>query len=250
MTSPLPDSLPPMDGPDLPENPWSLVDLIVFAIFFGVTLAALPLVWRILHPAATPSSLTAVDQIVAQGVMDLMLVGFIAFLVKAIHGKSFRDTIHWYRNHQFSTGFLISLGATLAITVLIVSKYFPPRDTPLEKVLTTPSSIYLFALLGITLAPLSEEIIIRGFVFKVLSDVGGPGIAVVLSAAIFAALHIPQLWGSWAGIALIFLVGYVLSFIRRRSNSVIPSVIVHTSYNAMIFGLAAVGTFVQKGGIS
>jgi membrane protease YdiL (CAAX protease family) len=56
------------------------------------------------------------------------------------------------------------------------------------------------------------------------------------------------LWGSWAGVALIFVVGYVLSFVRQRSNSLIPSFIVHTSYNGMLFGVFALSTFVQKGG--
>ena len=53
--------------------------------------------------------------------------------------------------------------------------------------------------------------------------------------------------GSWAGIALIFVVGYVLSFVRQRSNSLIPSFIIHTSYNGMLFGVFALSTFVQKG---
>jgi hypothetical protein len=36
--------------------------------------------------------------------------------------------------------------------------------------------------------------------------------------------------------------------VRLRSNSLIPSFIIHTSYNAMLFGLFALSTFVQKGG--
>ena len=53
-------------------------------------------------------------------------------------------------------------------------------------------------------AGLFEEIIFRGFLFKVLSDVRGPDAAVVVTAILFALLHLPQLWGSWAGVALIF----------------------------------------------
>jgi membrane protease YdiL (CAAX protease family) len=87
----------------------------------------------------------------------------------------------------------------------------------------------------------------RGFLFKVLHDIGGPGLAISATAGLFALLHIPQLWGSWAGIGLIFIVGYILSAVRARSNSVIPSFIIHTSYNAMLFGMFALSTFVQKG---
>jgi len=62
------------------------------------------------------------------------------------------------------------------------------------------------------------------------------------TAALFTLLHVPQLWGSWAGILLILLVGYVLSLVRDRTNSLIPSFIIHTAYNAMLFGVFALST--------
>jgi membrane protease YdiL (CAAX protease family) len=168
--------------------------------------------------------------------------------VKVVHRESFVATVHWYRNYEFSSIYLLGLGSTLAISVLIVSSLFPPSaPPPIERLLSTPSAMYIFAVFGIGVAPLFEEIIFRGFVFKVLSDVGGAAAAVFVTAALFALLHIPQLWGSWAGIALIFVVGYVLSVVRMRSNSVIPTFIIHTAYNATLFGVFAVSSFVQKG---
>lgn len=252
MTYSLPDPEPsPLDRPE-PRSRWSLADLVVFALFFGVTLALLPIgairIWRIFKPDLQVSDLTAVDQVLLQGVLNLALVGFIAFLVKVVHGRSFRETIHWYRNYNFNTGFLIAVGATLAVSVLIVSSFFPPgAPPPIEKLLSSATAMWVFAIFGIAVAPLLEEIMFRGFVFKVLDDIGGPSVAVFSTAALFALLHAPQLWGSWAGIALIFVVGYILSMVRQRSNSLIPSFIIHTSYNSMLFGVFAISAFVQKG---
>ena len=107
--------------------------------------------------------------------------------------------------------------------------------------------MWIFAVFGIGVAPLFEEIIFRGFLFKVLYEMRGPKVAVPVTAVLFALLHVPQLWGSWAGVALIFVVGYILSLVRERSNSLIPSLIMHTSYNAMLFGVFIVSTLVQKG---
>jgi membrane protease YdiL (CAAX protease family) len=107
--------------------------------------------------------------------------------------------------------------------------------------------LYIFALFGIFIAPLFEEVIFRGFLFKAFTDVGGARIAVPATAGLFTLLHIPQLWGSWAGIALIFAVGYILSLVRNKAGSLVPCVIIHTAYNAMLFGVFAVSTFVQKG---
>jgi len=205
-------------------------------------------VWHIFNPELRVADLTAVDQVILQGLMNSVLVGFIAFLIKVVHRQSFVETIHWFRNHQFSTGFLISLGATLAISVLLVSSFFPAGEPPpIERLLSSATAVYVFAIFGIGAAPLFEEIIFRGFLFKVLFDIGGSGTAVSVTAILFALLHLPQLWGSWGGVILIFIVGYILSFVRLRSNSLIPSFIIHTSYNTMLFGVFALSTFVQKG---
>jgi membrane protease YdiL (CAAX protease family) len=230
-----------------------MADLVVFGIFFALTVLLLPMavirVWRIFNPELAVSDLTATDQVLLQGLMNLIIVGFIAFLVKVVHGLSFVGTIHWFKNHQFGTGFLISLGATLAVTVLVVSAFFPSGEPPpIEKMLSSTTAMYVFAIFGIACAPLFEEIIFRGFLFKVLADIRGSGTAVSVTAILFALLHLPQLWGSWAGVILIFVVGYVLSFVRQRSNSLIPSFIIHTSYNGMLFGVFALSSLVQKAG--
>src|SRR4029077_16596046 len=101
-----------------------------------------------------------IDQVVFTGIMDLVLVGFIVVLVRGLHGRSFLETIHWYPRHQFSSGFLVSLGAILAVTVIIVSNVFPPSSAPpIEKLLTSTKSLWIFAIFGIGVAPLFEEVI-------------------------------------------------------------------------------------------
>jgi uncharacterized protein len=235
-----------------PQSPWSAADLIVFGVFFGLTVLLLPAVliwlWRFVNPDLKADQLTAVDLVLVQGLMNLVLVAFIAFLVKTVHKRSFRETMHWYRNYDFTTGFLVGLGAMLAVSVLIVSSLLPPSSPPpIEKLLSSSSAMWIFAIFGIGVAPLFEEVIFRGFLFKVLWEMRGPKLAVPVTAILFALLHVPQLWGSWAGVALIFVVGYILSLVRDRSNSLIPSLIMHTSYNAMLFGVFVISTLVQKG---
>ena len=131
--------------------------------------------------------------------------------------------------------------------MLVVSSFFPPTEPPpIEKLLSSTNALWVFVLFGIAVAPLFEEIIFRGFLFKVLSGLGGLRAAVYGTAVLFALLHIPQLWGSWAGIALIFLVGYIFSLVRERSNSLIPSFIMDTAYNTTLFTLFVISTAVQK----
>jgi membrane protease YdiL (CAAX protease family) len=246
----------PSEPRQVPRNPWSILDLVMFGVFFGLTVIFLPLgmiqMMRIFRPDLQITDLTAVDHVLLQGAMNLVLLAFIVFLVKVVHGQSFRHAIHWFRNHDFKAGFLIAMGAGLAITVLIVSSFFPPSEPPpIEKLLmSSTTAIYVFAIFGVGIAPLFEEIIFRGFLFKVLAELGGPAVAVPMTAVLFALPHIPQLWGSWSAILVIFFVGYVLSAVRQRSNSVIPSFIIHTAYNAMLFALFALNALFVKNPVS
>jgi membrane protease YdiL (CAAX protease family) len=227
-----------------------MMDLVVFGIVFIAIVLLLPMgvvrVWHSFDPDLQVTDIPPTAQFLMQGLIDLATLGFIAFLIKVVHGQSFRETIHWHKNHEFGTAFLISLGAALAVSVVIISAFFPSEEPPIQKLLSSTTAIAVFVVLGIAVAPLFEEIMFRGFLFKVLSDTVGSRTAVTATAGLFGLLHLLQLWGSWTAVVLIFVVGYILSFIRQRSNSVIPSIIVHTSYNSMLFGAFALNALVQK----
>src|SRR5215471_17274207 len=78
-------------------HPWSAVDLFVFAFFFLATVVFFPLsalaVMRIFRPDVSVQDLTVVEQVVLQGVMDVVLVAFIMFLVKVVRHRGFLETI-------------------------------------------------------------------------------------------------------------------------------------------------------------
>jgi membrane protease YdiL (CAAX protease family) len=84
-------------------------------------------------------------------------------------------------------------------------------------------------------APFLEEMMFRGFLFRAFESLFGGIVAVRLTALLFAGMHVPQLWGSWAGMLVILGVGYALSEVRKNTGSVIPGIIVHTAYNGTLF---------------
>jgi membrane protease YdiL (CAAX protease family) len=242
MLQSLPNPQPDIE-PRSTRNPWAIVDLIVFALFFVA-----------LFVLITPfARLPIIYAIPLQGLFNITLVGFIAGWVRIVKRTPFSEYIHFKRSRTFSTQSLIILGTTSAVSVLILSALaeriglLPPSgQTPLEKLLTTRGAIMMFAVFGVAVAPMLEEIIFRGFVFKVLWEIGGSGVAILVTAALFALLHAGQLAGNWGSVVLIFLVGCILSIVRHRSNSIIPTFIVHTSYNSVLFLLFAFSSLVQK----
>jgi len=243
------DSPVPQQGPTFR---WEVQDLVAFFAFSVATIVFLPgavfLVLRLFQPGLQVQNLSGVQQILIQAFMDIVLVGFIVFLVTAVHRMPILRTLYFVRNEHLRIGRLILTGAFLAVTVLVVSSFFPtPSESPLEKLLTTTPSIVLFVAFGIALAPLLEEIIFRSFIFSALADLLGWRMAIPITTVSFAALHLTQLRGNWPAVAVILLVGYVLTIVRHHTNSVIPSVIVHTAYNSMIFGAAALSALAGSG---
>src|SRR4051812_47378312 len=99
MSYPLPNSDSLQEPPR--EFRWTKLDLAMFALFFALTVLLLPVgaIWvmRIFRPDFTVSDLTGVEQVLLQGVMDLLLIGFIFFIIKVVHGLSFLGTIQWTR---------------------------------------------------------------------------------------------------------------------------------------------------------
>ena len=245
--------IPQLSEP-LPQSPrtWAMADLVAFAGFFLLTLIFLPALLvagaRVFIPTLSVTNLSGEAQILLQGALDIAWVGFIFFLVKVIHRKDIRETLRWHRTNRYPLGILISIGATLAIAAFAVSWLFPPASPPaIEKLVETPRSMYMLVVFGVCFAPIIEEIIFRGFFFNALSKLGGNRLAVPVTAALFAVLHAPQLWPSLAGVVLIFVVGLILSTMRARSNSLIPSFIVHTAYNTMLVAASAIAEVMQQG---
>jgi len=228
------------------EFRWEVVDLVVFGAFFLATVFLLPLgsflLLRLFQPKLEITDLSGVQQILIQAVMDFLLVGFILFLIRVLHARPILHTLRLIPNSHVRIGRLIVGGCFLAIMVLFITFFLPmPSDSPIEKLLTTPFSILVFSVFGIAFAPFLEELIFRGFVFTALVDTAGPTTGVLVTATLFAALHAIQLWGNWAAIAVIFLVGLVLTLVRYRTDSVVSSIIMHTAYNAVIFGISGLG---------
>jgi len=225
-----------------PPFRWRILDLVVFGVFFALTVLTVILLTVFFLPNPT-----GVQLILVQCVMDLMFVGCVFFLIKVVHRLPFWQSINWTRNHQFPVGRLVGLAALLVAGAFVVSAVFPTSEpTALEKLLNSPGAVYVLVLLGVGIAPGAEEIIFRGFLFRVFEDVTARNVAILITAVLFTGLHLMQLWGNWGAVLWIFVVGYVLSSVRARSNSLIPSFVIHTTYNAALFMLSAVGTAAQR----
>ncbi|HET6554007.1 MAG TPA: type II CAAX endopeptidase family protein [Dyella sp.] len=100
------------------------------------------------------------------------------------------------------------------------------------------------ALLVVSIGPLVEELLFRGVLLSAIARHLGSSWAIVLSAALFACVHLPDLSFLWYALPNLALLGLVLGWLRVQSGSIWPSVFSHGVNNL----LAVVSWFVMTPG--
>jgi membrane protease YdiL (CAAX protease family) len=100
----------------------------------------------------------------------------------------------------------------------------------------TPAVFYLFFAAGSLLAPFTEELFFRGYVFRAYALRKGLGQAYVLSATVFALPHLNPTAGLATNVALfvpLAVIGCILAFLIHRSGSLVAPVVAHGLNNAL-----------------
>lgn len=109
----------------------------------------------------------------------------------------------------------------------------------LERSKQAPITTYVTLFVAVFIAPFCEETFFRGFVFPGLRRSMPVGWAIVLSALLFAVAHADP--GSFA---VLLIIGLALAFLRWRTGSIWPGMILHMLNN----GLGAVSIILAMQG--
>lgn len=93
----------------------------------------------------------------------------------------------------------------------------------------TLRDLALLLLLIAIVAPIAEELFFRGMLYPVLRQRWSVHWAIVINALLFALIHfIPILLPG------LFFVGLVLAWVRERTDSVIPGILLHCLQNGLV----------------
>jgi membrane protease YdiL (CAAX protease family) len=162
---------------------------------------------------------------------------FIALRVLfARYGRPLFESLGWVPQ-PFRPLDLALLGLVLALVVVLLGNMlgFPNVETPFDKLLNDALSRVTIALFGVTLGPIIEELLFRGFLQPVLVDSFGVLPGILATSVVFGGMHLMQNAFLWQSGVLITLVGFVLGVVRHVSGSTRASAITHVSYNALPF---------------
>ena len=124
----------------------------------------------------------------------------------------------------------VAANLTYVYHKLLIMLGIDPKPPPIEAILKNSDANTLwFLCFGIiVLAPISEELIFRRFIFGFLAPHLGFIASMLLTAAFFAAIHM-----SWYSLPALFLLGIGFQLIYLKFGSLYPAIIMHSLNNAV-----------------
>jgi hypothetical protein len=214
---------------------WGYTDLVLvlgllfaFSLIVVVMIGLLAIPYPSLRTDQTPLALPV--QVAFYGCLYL---SFQMVLGLRYH-KPVLSSLGWCRS-PINLAWMAGGGIVLAFALSALGDLFktPKIALPFEKLTSTPASLTFFAIVAIVLAPLFEELFFRGFVQPLLSRTFGTVAGVLITAVLFGALHGFEYSWVWQYALFISLAGAVFGFLRARTNSIIPSTVMHGCFNAV-----------------
>jgi membrane protease YdiL (CAAX protease family) len=210
-------------------------------------------------PALKPAAWTANDTWLGLGLLLLIVVGYIFGLSQLEPSQS--TSIFYVATFEFillipiaiiffwrevswkELGFKVFDKNTLALgcgllvgvyTVVIINNLImvalgiTTQADVISDILGEIDAPYLFAFITAIVAPFTEELFFRGFLFKGFREKYGWVNALMFSSIIFALFH-----GQIATLIPTFLLGALFSYMYQRTESVFPGMILHFAVNVM-----------------
>jgi membrane protease YdiL (CAAX protease family) len=265
---PVPAALPPEGTPPPVHagesadsgSPLTWADLIYLLLFYFVAGELLTLAVAITAAAAFHMPFSELQDlggpgasvaVVSQGLLSFATLAFLYVIVRVRTGAPFWPAVGWLTFRDMASRAAtatryVFLGFGLALLVSGASKYLDTDKTlPMEELFRNRQTVVMLMVLGILVAPFVEETLFRGCLYPVIARKFGIPAGIVVTGIVFGLAHAPQLWGGWGQIALLMVVGMVLTYIRARAGTVVASFLVHVSYNSILFA----GLFFATGGL-
>lgn len=188
--------------------------------------------------ASEPLAVYAVETIVYLGVV----VGVVILL--ALRGHRL-GSVYFGTTRRLFIFAAILTGAALATFVLFILSLLPAgvqqqlieqNDLLMPETRLETAILFFIAVL---LAPFVEELYFRGVVLRALGARIPFALSAVVTAAFFSLTHghlfiLPGA-GGWVLSGVIFILGVVLAYWARWSGSLRAPVLVHATYNAVLF---------------
>ena len=244
---------PPQDVPAPPEAvaievreaapaPWRLRDLFLFLAFVPIGFLVSNILAALCYALILPAFHWRLDReklatdpfflLTLQTVFYTLMLAYVYVLIAVGHAQPFWAMLRWRRITAVKILACLVGGTVLTLAIALLPPILPDTNQfPLENMFNSRAAAYAIGAFAVLVAPFMEELVFRGVLFGIFESQVGLRFAIVITAILFGGLHVPEYWGAWNHMLLIFFVGLVFSLARGRSGSLAPSVFLHVGYN-------------------
>ena len=122
------------------------------------------------------------------------------------------------------------------------AQYFPPPEDlsdPIWRFFALgPWAVAFIVFMAVVMAPLLEEALMRGMLFPALRGRMGFLSSAFLVSALFTALHGIQNSWYWPMLAGLFMIGWILAWLKEKGGSLWLPIFFHMGFNATAMVLA------------
>ncbi len=206
----------------------------------------------------------------SEGAFYLLTFGGCLLIFPLLWHKGLLAGLHWRGATALGLrGRLIGAAMICFALAMFNGMVMPgPSDAPIDRIFRLPGAAWMLFVFGVTLAPFFEELAFRGFLLPALctafdwtaekaTDAPPPPldenshpqwsmpamiIAAILTSFLFALMHADQTGYALGPFVLLMCVSVVLCWARLSTRSLAASVLVHASYNFLLFSFMFLGT--------
>ncbi|MFV9506475.1 MAG: CPBP family intramembrane glutamic endopeptidase [Oscillochloridaceae bacterium umkhey_bin13] len=227
-----------MDNEVAPAVPWRWHEVGLVVLAAVVITAALALLARsvveILGLGEQNSLVSPALYVVGTGFYLALIGAIYAFAVRRSGWAALGVIRTDLRNYTLvPILYIVALLSVAALNTLIgqLSGGFenPQIDALTGGQALDPRELLMLFLLAAVLVPIAEELFYRGLIYPLIRERFGSWLAISLSALLFAVTHFILIL-----IPGLFVIGFLLAYLRERSGSIGPSIALHAMQNGLV----------------
>lgn len=250
--NPVESTTPTSETGQIPWGPIAAI-LVSVGVFFAAQILGALLVGLyplILQHANKTQALDLLNNSVGAQFAYILVVEaitlFLLWLFLRARRASFKTLgLKLFRLHDigYAIGGFIGYFLLYIFTLKAVQALVPQLNTSQKQQLgfnhvTSGTQLVLVFISLVVLPPITEEILVRGFLYSGLKSKLPTAIAVIITSALFAAAHLQ--FGSGAALVWVaaldtFVLSLVLIYLREKTGSLWASILLHALKNGIAF---------------
>ena len=221
-------------------NTWDVAKVVILFIFFGYIIIMIESVMTRVFPVIKDNNFRMILNSSALDAIAVILILYFAIgerkeklVALGISFKNFaKNVLYGVISYIALIPVLIAVLAAIALFVNMIH-YVPQKQPVVELFLKEKNTSFLLytSLFAAVLGPIIEELFFRGFMYNAFKKRIGVFAAMLITAAMFAALHAHAV-----GFLPIMILGMLLAYLYEKTGTLVSSITVHAIHNlSMVF---------------